>query len=116
MQSPSPYPCPCCGYLVLPEPPGSYEICPICYWEDDIAQLRFVTMAGANRVNLVQAQHHFRELGASESRFTTHVRPARSDEMREPLWRPFSLSLDLPEVHVSGLEYGSTYPDDPTTL
>jgi hypothetical protein len=24
------YPCPCCGYLVLDEEPGSYEICPIC--------------------------------------------------------------------------------------
>ncbi|WP_368483116.1 CPCC family cysteine-rich protein [Streptomyces niveus] len=25
----SPYPCPCCGYLVLGDMPGSYEICPI---------------------------------------------------------------------------------------
>ncbi len=35
------YPCPCCGYLVFTEPPGSYTICPICFWEDDISQLRF---------------------------------------------------------------------------
>jgi rubrerythrin len=35
------YPCPGCGYLVFDEPPGSYEICPICFWEDDLAQLRF---------------------------------------------------------------------------
>jgi len=33
------YPCPCCGYLVFTEPPGSFEICPICFWEDDVSQL-----------------------------------------------------------------------------
>ena len=45
-------PCPCCGYLVLPEA-GLYDICPICGWEDDISQLRFATMpGGANRPSL----------------------------------------------------------------
>ena len=29
-----PSPCPCCGYLTLDER-GGYEICPVCYWEDD---------------------------------------------------------------------------------
>ncbi|MCS6814521.1 MAG: CPCC family cysteine-rich protein, partial [Cyanobacteria bacterium] len=29
------YPCPCCGYLVLSQPPpGTYLVCPICFWED----------------------------------------------------------------------------------
>ena len=26
--------CPCCGYLTLPSR-NEYEICPICWWEDD---------------------------------------------------------------------------------
>lgn len=43
------YPCPCCGYLVFDEEPGSYDNCPVCGWEDDLSQLRFPTMAGANR-------------------------------------------------------------------
>ena len=34
-------PCPCCGYLVFDEPVGSFDICPICDWEDDDVQLRF---------------------------------------------------------------------------
>jgi len=34
-QAASTYPCPCCGYLVFTEPPGSYDICSICFWEDD---------------------------------------------------------------------------------
>ncbi|WP_241494482.1 CPCC family cysteine-rich protein [Pseudomonas asplenii] len=28
--------CPCCGYAVFEEPPGSHDICPICFWEDDL--------------------------------------------------------------------------------
>ncbi|HEY5908286.1 MAG TPA: CPCC family cysteine-rich protein, partial [Vicinamibacteria bacterium] len=34
------YPCPCCGYLMFKESPGSHDICKICFWEDDIVQLR----------------------------------------------------------------------------
>lgn len=33
------YTCPCCGYLTLDEkPPGTYDICSICFWEDDDVQ------------------------------------------------------------------------------
>lgn len=57
------YPCPCCGYLVFDESPGSHEICPICFWEDDLTQLRFPLMSGgANPVSLIEAQENkFRE-------------------------------------------------------
>ncbi|MEU0987837.1 CPCC family cysteine-rich protein [Streptomyces sp. NPDC005953] len=34
------YPCPCCGRLVHQSPPGSFQICPVCGWEDDLVQLR----------------------------------------------------------------------------
>ncbi|MDQ0194587.1 rubrerythrin [Paenibacillus wynnii] len=31
--------CPCCGYKTLDEePPGTYDICKICFWEDDGVQ------------------------------------------------------------------------------
>lgn len=29
------YPCPICATKCLPEPIGSYYICPTCGWEDD---------------------------------------------------------------------------------
>lgn len=35
------YPCVCCGFLTLAEPPpGTFEICSVCRWEDDNVQAR----------------------------------------------------------------------------
>lgn len=49
------YPCPACGFLVFDQEPGSYEICPVCDWEDDHVQLRYPLAGGAN-VPLVEYQ------------------------------------------------------------
>jgi hypothetical protein len=38
-------------------PPGTYEICEVCDWEDDPVQLRFPNMrGGANKISLVESQ------------------------------------------------------------
>ena len=51
------YPCPACGFVVFTEPPGSYEICPVCGWEDDHVQLRYPALRGAaNGQCLYEAQ------------------------------------------------------------
>jgi len=61
------HPCPSCGYDVFGEPPGSYDICPICFWEDDIVQLAFPDLAGgANKCSLIEGQHNFAAFGACE--------------------------------------------------
>jgi hypothetical protein len=59
------YPCPCCGYLVFDRAPGSYALCPICYWEDDALQLEFATTlaGGANQLTLAAAQQSFASVG-----------------------------------------------------
>ena len=52
------FPCPACGFEVFGEPPGSYELCPICGWEDDEVQLRFPSLqGGANKESLYDWQH-----------------------------------------------------------
>ncbi|MGD0900120.1 MAG: CPCC family cysteine-rich protein [Thermoguttaceae bacterium] len=83
------YPCPCCGYLTLEELPGSFEICPICFWEDDIVQLAFPDLAGgANECSLIEGQGNFALFGACERRSITHVHAPREGESRDTRWRP----------------------------
>ncbi len=51
------HPCPACGFEVFSEPVGSYEVCPVCDWEDDEVQLRFPAMrGGANKESLFEWQ------------------------------------------------------------
>jgi hypothetical protein len=78
------YPCPCCGYYTYGEPPGtgSYNICPVCYWEDDPVQFADPTFAGgANEPSLERARKNFLVFGANAWRDQRHVRPPRDDEM-----------------------------------
>lgn len=62
------YTCPCCGYKTLDEePPGTYEICLLCFWEDD--PLPFDDpdyVGGANGISLRQAQKNVMRFGVSE--------------------------------------------------
>lgn len=51
------YPCPACGFEVFARPAGSYDLCPLCNWEDDEVQLRFPSMrGGANGDSLSEHQ------------------------------------------------------------
>jgi hypothetical protein len=90
-----PFPCVCCGYLVLAEGPGSHEICPVCRWEDDLVQLRWPAYdGGANGPSLVEAQRTYAELGASTEARVAHARGPAEAEVREPDWRPVDPELD----------------------
>jgi Cysteine-rich CPCC len=77
--------CPCCSFLTMPGDdsfPGSFVICPVCFWEDDWAQLNDMDLAGgANRVSLRQARMNFRSFGAVDEQALAHVRPPREDEV-----------------------------------
>ena len=79
----SKYACPCCGYLTLDEEPGgSYDICPVCFWEDDYVQFQDPDyVGGANGVSLRQAKANFSSFGASERRVIPLVRPPQRDEI-----------------------------------
>src|SRR5437868_2485460 len=109
--------CPCCGYLIFDEPPGSYEICPICFWEDDEVQLRFPALeGGANDPSLIQAQKNFVEFGACEKRFQKNVRKPKGTDVKDSEWRVVDDSLDKIEEPFTGDGRFTSYPEDFTTL
>jgi hypothetical protein len=111
------YPCPCCGYFVFDNPPGSYDICPICFWEDDESQLRFASIGGgANTMSLLEAQRNYAAFGASEERLKPLVRPPRPGEVREMGWRCLDPAIDNIEAPHPGVGDGVTYPKDSTAL
>ncbi|WP_405669072.1 CPCC family cysteine-rich protein [Streptomyces sp. NBC_01166] len=104
----------CCGHLVLGSV-GLYEICPVCFWEDDLLQLRWPTMAGgANSTSLVQAQLNYQVFGACDENGRRHVRPALPDESVDPAWRPIDLTQDSFEDGKS--DERAPWPQDTSVL
>jgi hypothetical protein len=79
-------PCPCCHHLTLAER-GEYEICPVCYWEDDGQDDddASAVRGGPNgSLSLAQARENFTAFGASDSRCVQSVR------------RPYAFELPCP--------------------
>jgi hypothetical protein len=78
------YPCPCCDFLTLHEPPtGTYEICQVCRWEDDDGQyIHLDSKPGANKMSLREARENFLKYGAKDISHTDLARPP------EPYERP----------------------------
>lgn len=85
------YKCKCCGHYTLKDKPldpniypGTFEICPVCFWEDDALQFLNPDMAGgANHVSLNQARKNYLEFGACERRVLKFVRLPLEDELSE---------------------------------
>lgn len=77
------YKCPCCGYYTFDSKPiGEYDICPVCYWEDDPFQAEDPNLEGwANKVSLNQAKENYKKFGAIEKRLTKYVRQPKKDEL-----------------------------------
>ena len=96
----SKFACLCCGFLTLDER-GGYDICPVCFWEDDayivikdgeIKGLRVERVisddelldmpSGANHgLTLREGRENYRKFGACEEGMKKHVRPPRKDEL-----------------------------------
>ena len=69
-------PCPCCRCLTLAER-GGYEICPVCFWEDDGQdEVDSLTVRGGPNamLSLAQARANFATLGACDEQSIRNVR------------------------------------------
>ena len=75
------FPCAVCGCHVFHEPPGSYDICPVCGWEDDRTQARHPRMrGGANGGSIVDYQKGHESWDVSGHVRDQGWRPLRDDE------------------------------------
>ncbi len=78
------YHCPCCGYPTLAAR-GSFEVCPICFWEDDGQDQHDAqrVRGGPNRtLSLSKAKENFRVFAACDQQFAANVRAPNEDEKR----------------------------------
>ncbi len=76
--------CPCCGHYTLGEA-GAYEICPVCFWEDDPVQEKDPDLeGGANASSLNKSRENYKLYGACEEKYADRVREPLPEECIEP--------------------------------
>ncbi|WFD09784.1 CPCC family cysteine-rich protein [Tepidibacter hydrothermalis] len=87
--------CPCCGYKTL-EDNSIYDICEICYWEDD--PIQFINpdyIGGANTTSLRQAQKNFIHIGACDKDCLDVVRKITEKDAKDLNWKPLCRISEL---------------------
>ena len=91
------YPCPCCGYFTFSAPPpGTYQICPICFWEDACSLYEW----GSNDLSLLQAQENFGKWGACQKDWVNDVRQPHANDRRLPNWKTLAESYETERLEV----------------
>ena len=73
--------CPCCGCHTLPSH-GNYEICPVCFWEDDFT-VDPLDDLNANNMCLFDARANLAAWGAVNPELVHWTRPPHLDEAPE---------------------------------
>jgi len=76
------YRCPCCQFKTL-YGRGGFEICPVCWWEDDGQDDHDaeVVRGGPNgSLSLAAARKNFNSFGAADPEFASRVRRPLEDE------------------------------------
>lgn len=77
------YQCVCCRFWTIFDdcPPGTYQICPVCGWEDDNVQYYDPNFSGgANEMSLNEARKNYKLFGAISSEMTKYTRPPKNSE------------------------------------
>jgi len=87
------HPCPCCGYKTLPER-GHYDLCPVCWWEDD-GDIEPWQISGPNGQTLLEAQQQYLSETRPYRRRPGKVRPPRRREARDSGWQPYDPTDEL---------------------
>lgn len=63
--------CYCCGYFTI-EQRGNFEICLVCFWEDD-GEGDLDIFSNPNRMTLRKGRENFLKFGVCEKQFVKYV-------------------------------------------
>ena len=79
------YPCDCCRHMTFAETfaderPSRYDICPVCFWEQDSIGLDDPSAAN-HGLTLRQGQANYAKFGACEKTMVLHVRKPTQEEI-----------------------------------
>lgn len=86
MQTKRRYQCCCCGYFTLvgkKETDTLWDICPVCFWENDVSGENPDKYSGANRMTLAQGRANYKKYSACDLKFASKVRLPEAEELPE---------------------------------
>ena len=105
--------CPCCGCLTLSSH-GTYDICPVCFWEDDFT-VDPEDDLNPNNMSLFDARANLAAWGAVDPELVHWTRPPRPDEA--PVGTPHRGELPYdrwpPGASATGVRFGWIGPAAP---
>lgn len=79
------YKCPCCEFFTLEDNPiqPTFEICPVCFWENDPLQSEKPDYSGgANRISLNEAKLNYKNLSVCKEDMGEFVRMPYPEEIQ----------------------------------
>ena len=73
--------CPCCGCVTL-QNRGYYEICHVCFWEDEPVASEYPDeVFGSNHISLNEARKNYQKFGACEQDALPYVNKPTGEEI-----------------------------------
>lgn len=88
------YTCFICGYRTL-DARCDWDICPICFWEDDVWVENEDDSSPANGMTVSEAQARFIQIGAVSEDMVQHVRAPGPEDEKDPQWKLLPKTLEL---------------------
>lgn len=91
------YACIICGYKTL-DSRCDYDICPVCFWEDDVLFAGEDKTSSANGMKISEAQASFARIGAISNEHVENVREPLPGEERDDDWKPMAKVQEMLKI------------------
>ena len=87
--------CMICGHKTL-ESRCDWDICPVCFWEDDVILEGVDKVSPANMdLRVSESQANYMVFRSSSKQHVSSVRKPMPDEELDPTWQPLTEAISL---------------------